>query len=213
MVTKIAGGMRGVDHVAYPTWKLEETVNFYRDVLGFPLKHCILAPGWGNDPHPDFAHFFFDVGANATIAFFYYFGVEPYVDINVPDRINKSRHLALAVDTEDELDHYQHRIESAFLFESLGGSDAALRVRAPQLRMILLDDAQNILKKQRRQLIRCGGGCLRRVGFAPALGRERIERGVSGEHGGSFLPVQQAFGIQRAQQRGGNGLRQVFRLA
>ncbi len=113
MVTKIAGGMRGVDHVAYPTWKLEETVNFYRDVLGFPLKHCILAPGWGNDPHPDFAHFFFDVGANATIAFFYYFGVEPYVDINVPDRINKSRHLALAVDTEDELDHYQHRIESA----------------------------------------------------------------------------------------------------
>ena len=29
----------------------------------------------------------------------------------MPDRINRSRHLALAVDTEEELDHYQQRIE------------------------------------------------------------------------------------------------------
>ncbi len=111
MATKLAGGMRGVDHVAYPTWKLAETVHFYRDVLGFPLKHCILAPGWGNDPHPDFAHFFFDVGYGATIAFFYYFDTPEYRDPNIPDRINRSRHLALAVDTEDELNHYQLRIE------------------------------------------------------------------------------------------------------
>ena len=85
--TKLEGGLRGVDHVAYPTWKPEETVHFYRDVLGFPLAHCILAPGWGNDPHPDFVHFFFDIGAGARLAFFYYFGVEPYEDPNVPDRI------------------------------------------------------------------------------------------------------------------------------
>lgn len=111
MATKLAGGMRGVDHVAYPTWKLPETVHFYRDVLGFPLKHCILAPGWGNDPHPDFAHFFFDIGYGGTIAFFYYFDTPEYKDPNMPDRINRSRHLALAVDTEDELNHYQLRIE------------------------------------------------------------------------------------------------------
>lgn len=111
MATKLAGGMRGVDHVAYPTWKLAETVHFYRDVLGFPLKHCILAPGWGNDPHPDFAHFFFDIGYGGTIAFFYYFDTPEYKDPNMPDRINRSRHLALAVDTEDELNHYQLRIE------------------------------------------------------------------------------------------------------
>lgn len=111
MTAKLTGGLRGVDHVAYPTWKLEETVHFYRDVLGFPLQHCILAPGWGNDPHPDFAHFFFEIGADGRIAFFYYFGVEPYVDTNMPDRINKARHLALQVDTEEELDYYQRRIE------------------------------------------------------------------------------------------------------
>src|SRR3974390_2451367 len=106
MTTKLAGRMRGVDHVAYPTWKLAETVHFYRDVLGFPLKHCILAPGWGNDPHPDFAHFFFDIGANGTIAFFYYFNTPEYRDPNIPDRINRARHLALQVDTLEELDHY-----------------------------------------------------------------------------------------------------------
>jgi catechol 2,3-dioxygenase-like lactoylglutathione lyase family enzyme len=111
MIEKLSGGMRGVDHVAYPTWKLEETVHFYRDVLGFPLKHCILAPGWGDQPMPDFAHFFFDIGAGGTIAFFYYFGLPEYRDPNVPDRINRSRHLALAVDTEEELDGYQRRLE------------------------------------------------------------------------------------------------------
>lgn len=111
MTVKLAEGMRGVDHVAYPTWKLAETVHFYRDVLGFPLKHCILAPGWGKDPHPDFAHFFFDIGAGGTIAFFYYFDTPEYHDPNVPDRINRARHLALQVDTLEELDGYQKRLE------------------------------------------------------------------------------------------------------
>jgi len=113
MTTKIEGGVRGVDHVAYPTWKPEETIRFYRDILGFPLVHCILAPGWGNDPHPDFAHFFFDVGAGARIAFFYYFGEPPYHDPNVSHLISKSRHLALLVDTKEELDHYRKRMQDA----------------------------------------------------------------------------------------------------
>jgi catechol 2,3-dioxygenase-like lactoylglutathione lyase family enzyme len=112
MVTKLAGGLRGADHIAYPTWKVAETVHFYRDVLGFPLQHCILAPGWGKVPHPDFAHFFFDIGAGGRIAFFYYFGVEPYEDVHVPERVRLSRHTALLVDTVEELDAYQRRIES-----------------------------------------------------------------------------------------------------
>jgi catechol 2,3-dioxygenase-like lactoylglutathione lyase family enzyme len=111
MTAKLDAGMRGVDHVAYPTWKPEETVHFYRDVLGFPLQHCILAPGWGNEPSPDFAHFFFDIGAGGRIAFFYYFGVEPYDDPNIPDRLRRARHLALLTDSLEELDEYQRRLE------------------------------------------------------------------------------------------------------
>jgi catechol 2,3-dioxygenase-like lactoylglutathione lyase family enzyme len=112
MTTKLEGGLVGVDHVAYATWKPEETVHFYRDVLGFPLAHAIIAPGWGNDPHPDFVHFFFDIGAGGRLAFFYYFGVPPYED-QTPDRLKRARHLALLVDTEEELDGYQRRLEDA----------------------------------------------------------------------------------------------------
>ena len=102
----------GVDHVAYPTWKLPETVHFYRDVLGWPLAHCILAPGWGNDPFP------ISPTSSSTwvpadrIAFFYYFGHPPYEDPNLSDLLRfKARHLALLVDTVEELDHYQQRLE------------------------------------------------------------------------------------------------------
>jgi hypothetical protein len=32
--------LHGVDHTARPTWKLRETVHFYRDILGLPLQHA-----------------------------------------------------------------------------------------------------------------------------------------------------------------------------
>ena len=43
--------LNGVDHTARPTWKLNETVEFYRDILGLPLVHAISARGWG-PPRP-----------------------------------------------------------------------------------------------------------------------------------------------------------------
>ena len=39
--------LNGVHHTARPTWKLRETVEFYRDKLGLPLVHAISARGWG----------------------------------------------------------------------------------------------------------------------------------------------------------------------
>ena len=87
--------LKGVDHTARPTWRLRETITFYRDVLGLPqppggrlretitfyrdvlglpLIHTISARGWGPATHPDFLHFFFDSGKGSTIAFFYYLG-------------------------------------------------------------------------------------------------------------------------------------------
>jgi catechol 2,3-dioxygenase-like lactoylglutathione lyase family enzyme len=113
MSEKLPNGLRGADHVAYLTWKPRETVAFYRDVLGLELVSCITAKGWGNDPHPDFVHFFFDIGAGGKIAFFFYFGMQP-TDLHAgPDLLGKVRHLALLVDTKEELDAYQERIEAA----------------------------------------------------------------------------------------------------
>jgi len=117
MIHKLPDGLRGVDHVAYVTTKPKETVEFYRDILGLPLVHCITAPGWGNDPHPDFLHFFFDIGGGAKLAFFYYFGgddeeMKPGINSG-PGLLQKARHLAMLVDTEEELDTYQRRLEEA----------------------------------------------------------------------------------------------------
>ena len=68
--TPAALRLHGVDHTARPTWRLRETVAFYRDVLGLRLVHVISARGWGPASHPDFLHFFFDSGNGSTIAFF-----------------------------------------------------------------------------------------------------------------------------------------------
>ena len=105
--------LRGVDHTARPTWKLNETVTFYRDILGLPVIHAITARGWGHEDHADFLHFFFDAGNGATIAFFYYIGTERpelYEPSNHP--FFTATHTAWAVDTQDELQLWKETLEA-----------------------------------------------------------------------------------------------------
>lgn len=114
--------VRGVDHIAYPTFDPAQTVKFYRDVLGFPVVHSICAAGWGPDNHPDFIHFFFDIGNGDRLAFFYYFGLEPFnggpqgdsysrFAEDVPTFFLRSRHLAIHVDSEEDLAEYRRRLD------------------------------------------------------------------------------------------------------
>lgn len=105
--------LSGVHHAARPTWKLKETVEFYRDVLGLELVHCVSARGWGKGYHPDFVHFFFDSGNGSTIAFFYYLGHEQ------PDHLhhrhefdNDAHHTAWRVETKEELTAWRERLEA-----------------------------------------------------------------------------------------------------
>jgi catechol 2,3-dioxygenase-like lactoylglutathione lyase family enzyme len=116
--------VRGVDHVAFPTFDPAGTVRFYRDVLGFPVVHSICAAGWGPDDHPDFIHFFFDIGNGDRIAFFYYFDLEQPVSLGkgdvyarfgpeTPDFFVKSRHLAIHVDSEEHLLEYRRRLDTS----------------------------------------------------------------------------------------------------
>ena len=115
---------RGVDHVAYPTFDPAATVRFYRDVLGFPVVHSICAAGWGPERHPDFIHFFFDIGNGDRLAFFYYFGLEPFEGgpqgdaysrfaADVPIFFIRSRHLAIHVDSEEDLLEYRRRLDNS----------------------------------------------------------------------------------------------------
>jgi catechol 2,3-dioxygenase-like lactoylglutathione lyase family enzyme len=117
--------VKGVDHTAFPTFDPVATVRFYRDILKFPVVHSICAAGWGPERHPDFIHFFFDIGNNDRIAFFYYFGFEPpagagpagdvyarFAD-DVPAFFINSRHLAIHVDSEEDLLEYRRRLDES----------------------------------------------------------------------------------------------------
>jgi catechol 2,3-dioxygenase-like lactoylglutathione lyase family enzyme len=104
--------LNGVHHTARPTWKLRETVEFYRDLLGLKLVHCVSARGWGKGYHPDFLHFFFDSGAGSTIAFFYYLGDDqPDHLIHRPEYDNDAIHTSWRVETREELMAWRERIE------------------------------------------------------------------------------------------------------
>lgn len=103
----------GVDHTARPTWKLRETVEFYRDILGLPLIHTISARGWGAPGHPDFLHFFFEAGKGATIAFFYYIGTDrPEKYLPEDHHFYSATHTAWGVASEDELKRWKTTLEA-----------------------------------------------------------------------------------------------------
>lgn len=110
--------LAGVDHTARPTWKLKETVEFYREVLGLRLVHTISARGWGPATHPDFLHFFFDSGKGSTIAFFYYLSSQgtqkdrPYMRPVPDDHVFDATHTAWLVDTPEELRAWKERLEA-----------------------------------------------------------------------------------------------------
>ena len=58
----------GLNHLALVTTDMDATVRFWHEVLGAPLVATV-----GTD---SFRHYFFDVGNDATVAFFEYRGVE-----------------------------------------------------------------------------------------------------------------------------------------
>jgi catechol 2,3-dioxygenase-like lactoylglutathione lyase family enzyme len=62
--------LRGVNHVALVSSDMARTVRFYRDVLGMPLVKTIDLPGGGQ-------HFFFDIGNDDCLAFFWFPGAPP----------------------------------------------------------------------------------------------------------------------------------------
>ncbi|AKJ69381.1 glyoxalase [Pandoraea thiooxydans] len=106
--------LRGVHHTARPTWKLEQTVHFYRDLLGLPLVHAISARGWGPADHADFLHFFFDSGNGSTIAFFYYIGTERPAHLVPSDHYqDRATHTAWQVANLEELMAWRARVEQA----------------------------------------------------------------------------------------------------
>ncbi|RZL95681.1 MAG: VOC family protein [Variovorax sp.] len=145
--------LRGVDHTARPTWKLRETIEFYRDKLGLPLVHAISARGWGPATHPDFLHFFFDSGNGSTIAFFYYFGSEQPAGLEgraamrpLPeDHVFDATHTAWLVDGADELQAWKQRLEAQ-------GLDVSVETRHEVIESIYVRDPNGYFVEFTRKL-------------------------------------------------------------
>ena len=133
--------LRGVDHTARPTWRLRETIEFYRDKLGLPLIHVISARGWGPATHPDFLHFFFDSGNGSTIAFFYYLGTREPAGMRdraasrpLPDdHVADATHTAWLVDGPEELRAWKLRLEGQ-------GLDVSVETRHEVIESIYVRD-------------------------------------------------------------------------
>ena len=105
--------LSGVHHTARPTWKLGDTLHFYRDIMSLKLCHAISARGWGAEDHPDFLHLFFDSGQGSTIAFFYYLKTEKPADSLAFDHwLYRSVHTAWRVETREELLEWRAQFES-----------------------------------------------------------------------------------------------------
>ncbi|WP_370969092.1 VOC family protein [Amycolatopsis sp. cg9] len=83
---------RGIHHTALISSDVERTIEFYQDVLGFPLTELIE-----NRDYPGSSHFFFDVGNGNAVAFFDLPGLNlgPYAEV-----LGGLHHLALSVTPE-----------------------------------------------------------------------------------------------------------------
>jgi len=134
-----AMALHGVHHTARPTWKLKETVEFYRDKLGLKLVHAISARGWGPIQHPDFLHFFFESGRGSTIAFFYYIGHAQPEYLRAVDCFDYDAiHTAWSVETEAELVGWKDALK-------MKGVEVVMDVQHELIRSIYMRDPNGYL--------------------------------------------------------------------
>jgi catechol 2,3-dioxygenase-like lactoylglutathione lyase family enzyme len=110
----------GAHHAAYRCRDAEQTIWFYRDVLGLPASGIVLDEVTGTGEHDPYMHLFFKMKNGDYIAFFdapgsadpAWFARKPSFDM----------HLAFEVATEAEMAAMQERIKS-FGISALGPVD------------------------------------------------------------------------------------------
>ena len=100
---------RGINHLALVTADMDATVRFYHGVLGARLVATIGTP--------QFRHYFFEFGAQNTVAFFEYAGmaVDGFAKpAGVPDpRAVQFDHMSFNLPDEDALLALRRRLKSA----------------------------------------------------------------------------------------------------
>jgi len=95
---------RGVHHLALLSSSVERTIEFYQDVLEFPLTEL-----FENRDYQGSTHFFFDMGNGNALAFFDFPGLDlgPYAEV-----LGSMHHLAISVTPEKQA-HLRSKLEQA----------------------------------------------------------------------------------------------------
>ena len=108
---------RGLHHTALVSSDVEQTIDFYQGLLGFPLTELIE-----NRDYEGSSHFFFDIGNGNLLAFFDFPGLDlgPYKEV-----LGGLHHVAISVDparwdelvarlTDAGVDHVVHSEVSVY---------------------------------------------------------------------------------------------------
>ena len=101
-----ASSARGVHHVALLCRDVETTIDFYQDLLEFPLTDL-----FENRDYRGSTHFFFDVGNGNAVAFFDMPGLDlgPYAEV-----LGGLHHLAISVEP-GRWDHLKGKLDDAHI--------------------------------------------------------------------------------------------------
>ncbi len=98
----------GVNHLAMATGNMDETIRFWRDLLGMRLVAGVGRPGY--------RHYFFEISENDLIAFFEWTDVEPVAKkehgrpVEGPFNFD---HVSFGVETEDGLWELKDKLTAA----------------------------------------------------------------------------------------------------
>jgi glyoxylase I family protein len=94
----------GVHHLALICADPERTIQFYQDLLGFPLVEL-----FENRDYEGSSHFFFDIGAGNMLAFFDFPGLGLEA---VPEGLGGVQHVAISV-TPDTFEMLKRKLDDA----------------------------------------------------------------------------------------------------
>lgn len=110
---------RGLHHFAIVARNVEETVQFYQGVLGFPLTDI-----FENRDYQGSNHFFFDIGNNNLIAFFDFPGLDvgPYAEV-----LGGLHHVAISVEPEKWAELKTRLEEAGVEYQSESGTSIYFR--------------------------------------------------------------------------------------
>ena len=98
----------GVNHLALVTGNMDETIRFWRDLLGMRLVAGLGQPG--------FRHYFFQLSEYDLVAFFEWPGIQPMPEKDHGQPVTGPfifDHVSFGVETEDDLWALKDRLEAS----------------------------------------------------------------------------------------------------